>query len=74
VQAELAVAQGTNDEPASYGGYHTYWPSANELLLLSTNNVINKCTSMGLKFLRTMMIVCKSTMKTVTPIGKKPFA
>jgi hypothetical protein len=64
--AEFAVApQGFTMNLLSYGGYHTYWPSANKLLLLSTNDIINKCTNMELRFLRTMMIVCKSTMKTV---------
>jgi hypothetical protein len=58
----------------SYGGYYMYWPSANNLPLLLTNDIINECTNMGLKFLRTMMIACKLTMKMVTPFGKKPFA
>jgi hypothetical protein len=42
----------------SYSGCHTYWPSANGLLLLSTNDVINENTNMGLRFLKIMMIMC----------------
>jgi hypothetical protein len=56
----------------SYGGYHMYWPSANGLLLLSTNNIINECTNMGLRFQRIVMIACKSTVKMVTLFGRMP--
>jgi hypothetical protein len=55
----------------SYGGYHMCWPSANELLLLSANDIINECQNMELRFLvRTMMIACESTMK----MEKRPLA
>jgi hypothetical protein len=40
----------------SYCGYHTYWQSANELLLLLTNDTISERTSMGLNFPRIMII------------------
>jgi hypothetical protein len=54
----------------SFGGFHTCWPSANELSLLSANDIINECTNMGLRFLRIMMIACKLTMKTVSSFGR----